>query len=258
MYVLMAALCTVHICNLTTIIPRMLLGLIFNLNLISLPACLIQMFIIYCGVTLESNILVVMAMDRYVAICKPLRYADIMNKTLLVQLAVAAMIRGGCIASPIVVLASQVHFCGSNIIQNFVCENMALLFLACSDISINNVVGMMITTVLAGFDISFILFSYVKILHAALSIALGSVRHKALQTCGTQLLIIALTYISYLLSSAMYRAGKSVTQDIHNLFSAVYVILPAVADPVIYGLRVKEIRECIGKLLKGRVDNGSK
>ncbi|XP_029457648.1 olfactory receptor 52K1-like [Rhinatrema bivittatum] len=253
MFVLMSALSTVHICNLTNIIPRMLLGLIFNLNLISLPACLIQMFINYCGVILESSILVVMAIDRYVAICKPLRYADIMNKTLLVQLAVAVVVLSVCIASYTVLRNSQAQFCGSNIIHHYVCENMALMLLACSGISKNNLVGMTLSTMFVCINISFILFSYVKILHAALKIAPGSIRHKALQTCGTQLIIIALTYISNLLSSAMYRAGKSVSQDIQNLFSVAYVILPATADPIIYGVRVKEIRECIRKLLKVNV-----
>ncbi|XP_029457653.1 olfactory receptor 52K1-like [Rhinatrema bivittatum] len=250
MYVLMSALCTVHICNLTTIIPRMLLGLIFNLNLISLPACLIQMFIIYCGVTLESSILVVMALDRYVAICKPLRYADIMNKTLLTQLALAALVRGGCIVFPIVFLACQVWFCRSNVIWHFACENMALLLLACSDISKSNIVGILLRTLVVLVDISLILVSYVQILHAAMKISSGSILHKALHTCGTQLLIIFLGYFCSLVSSVVYRAGKSVSQDVHNLFSAVYFILPATVDPIIYGLRVKEIRQCIKKLLR--------
>ncbi|XP_030055591.1 olfactory receptor 52B2-like [Microcaecilia unicolor] len=253
MYILMSLLCAVHICNVNTIIPRMLLGLAFHLNQISLNACLTQMFLIYFGITLWSNILLVMALDRYVAICKPLRYLEIVNKTLLSHLAAAGLLRSGCVVLPIVLLASQVRFCGSNIIRNFVCENMALLLLACSDISRIKTLGMLMRALIVFMDIGLILVSYTLILRAALRISSGSIRNKALHTCGTQLLIVFVGYFCALLSSIVYRAGKSVSQDVHNLLSGIYFILPATVDPIIYGVRVKGIRQCIQKLLRTRV-----
>ncbi|XP_060119828.1 olfactory receptor 52K1-like [Heteronotia binoei] len=250
MYTLIALLFGVNICGTTVVLPMMLLSFVFGALRISLTACLVQMFFLYFVLMVDYNILLMMALDRYVAICHPLRYMDIMTRKLIVILTLVALARSMSVVSPVVILASQVTFCRSNIIRHFVCEHMALMRLSCSDISRNSIVGLLARTITIIFDVSFFLTSYSRIIHAALRITSGHLRNKAFHTCGSHLLVILTVYSSSLISSAVFRLAKSATQDVHNLISAVYLLLPLAVNPVIYGLRTKEIRNNFLKLFK--------
>uniref|UniRef100_A0A8B9PRI9 Olfactory receptor n=1 Tax=Apteryx owenii TaxID=8824 RepID=A0A8B9PRI9_APTOW len=252
MYVLITLLLTANLCTSSTFVPRMLLGFLFDLSHISLAGCLLQMFFLYFFIMLDCNILLLMALDRYVAICNPLRYTDIMTGKYLAKLSLAAVVRSISFVSPVVILASKVRFCHSNVIKHFVCEHMALMSLSCGDISRNKIVGLAMRVITIIFDLGFLLTSYCMIIHTALKIASGKTWHKALHTCGTHLMVILTTYLSRLLSSIVYRMGKSISEDVHNLISMTYLLLPCVINPIIYGIRTKEIREHLLKLLKKR------
>ncbi|KAM4697319.1 olfactory receptor 52K1-like [Discoglossus pictus] len=248
MYILISVLFAVNISCATAIVPNMLLGLLFGLDHISLGGCLFQMFFIYTAVMFESNVLLVMALDRYVAICNPLRYYDIMTKSLLVQLSIIGFVECSLFASPIIIVAAHVNFCRSNIILNFACENMVLLNLGCGDTSKIQIVGLMVRIIVTAIDITFLLVSYLKILYTAMKIIIGKDRHKTLHTCSTHLLVVTLNYSCGLLSSIAYRMTISV--DVQNLSSAIYYLVPATVHPIIYGVRVKEIKDCLLKLWK--------
>ncbi|XP_067424384.1 olfactory receptor 52K1-like [Emydura macquarii macquarii] len=244
MYVLIALLLAVDICSTSTFL--------LDLSEISLAGCLVQMFFFYFMLMLDCNILLMMALDRYVAICKPLRYAEIMTKKFLIQLTLAALVQSVSFVSPVVVLTSKVRFCRSNVIRHFVCENMALMRLSCGDISRNKLVGLIVRSTRIIFDGSFLLASYSKIIQAALKITSGNLRHKAFHTCSSHLTVILVVYCSSLSSSIVYWAGKSVSQDTYNLLTAMYLLLPCAINPIVHGLRTKEIREHLWKLFKRR------
>ncbi|KAM4796253.1 olfactory receptor 52K1-like [Rhinophrynus dorsalis] len=213
-YLLISLLLFVNVfCN-TTIMPKFLLSLAFGLNQISLTGCLIQMFFIYATLTFESTVVLLMALDRYVAICRPLRYHDIMTKKLLIQLTLVSLARSVSLMTPIIILTSRVQFCRSNVILNFTCENMGLLKLGCGDISKTHMIGLIIRILLTVIDGSLLLFSYLSILHTA---------------------------------SVVYRFEMAVSVDGQNLTSVIFYLFPAIVNPVIYGLRVKEIRLCLKK-----------
>ncbi|KAM4796249.1 olfactory receptor 52K1-like [Rhinophrynus dorsalis] len=248
MYLLISLLSAINICGTTTIVPKMLLSFFFDLNRISLTGCLVQMFFIYFIIMLDCNVLLMMALDRYIAVCKPLRYSNIMTKLNLIQLMIAALVRSVSFVSPVIYLASKVHFCGSNIIRHFACEHMALLSLACGNVTKNKIVGLCLRVISIIFDMSFLATSYGSIMRAALKISTGTVRHKSLHTCGTHILVIMIVYFFSLSSSIVYRVARSVTQDTHNLLSAIYLLIPALVNPLIYGLRTKEIRHRMLKL----------
>ncbi|XP_015274550.1 PREDICTED: olfactory receptor 52K1-like [Gekko japonicus] len=252
MYALIALLFGVNVCGTTVILPMMLLSVIFGAIRISLTACLVQMFFLYFVRLVDCNILVVMALDRYMAICHPLRYVDIMTKKLMVILSLVALARSVAVVSPVVILASQVRFCRSNVIGHFVCEHMALMRLSCGDISRNKIVGLLVRTITAIFDLSFLLTSYSRIFHVALQISSGHLRSKAFHTCGTHLMVILTVYSCSLISSIVFRLAKSATQDVHNLISAIYLLLPLAVNPIIYGMRTKEIRNNFLKLFKSK------
>ncbi|XP_073468455.1 olfactory receptor 52L1-like [Aquarana catesbeiana] len=242
MYVLISLLSITHICGTTNILPKMLLGILFGMNQITLIGCLIQMFFIYFFSMMDCNVLLMMALDRYIAICKPLSYHTIMTRRMLVCLTVASFIRGVTVIVPVIYLASTVNFSGSNTIHHFACEHMALLGLACSNVTKNKIVGLSMRVISMIVDLSFLSISYGTIICATLKISTGTLRKKAMHTCGTHALVILVVYFFRLSSSVMYRVSKSVTKDTHNLLSAAYLLVPALANPLIYGLRTNEIR----------------
>ncbi|KAG8540571.1 hypothetical protein GDO81_019028 [Engystomops pustulosus] len=242
MYILISILFTVNISCTTSVIPKLILGLSLDMNEVTLSGCLVQMFYIYFMAIFESGVILSMAMDRYVAICRPLRYNDIMSSRTLVYMAIIGGARGALLVSPMVISASNVQYCKSNIILNFVCENMGLLSLACGDISKQQVVGLLVRIFITILDSGLLLFSYSSILYTAMKIISGKARHKALHTCGTHLVVAMLMYTCALVSSVVYRMHSHVSYDVQNLFNAIYLMVPATLNPFIYGLGVKEIR----------------
>uniref|UniRef100_A0A8C0NWT5 Olfactory receptor n=1 Tax=Canis lupus familiaris TaxID=9615 RepID=A0A8C0NWT5_CANLF len=235
MYLLIALLLAVNICVATTVLPTMMFSFSTYFNHISLPRCLLQMFCIYFLIVFDCNILLVMALDRYVAICYPLRYPKLVTAHT-------------CIVAPVVGLASQVRFCRSHIIHHFACEHMALMKLSCGDISLNKTVGLTVRIFNRVLDMLLLGASYSRIIHAAFRISSGRARSKALNTCGSHLLVIFTVYSSTMFSSIVYRVARAASQDVHNLLSAFYLLLPCLVNPFIYGARTKEIRQHLATL----------
>ncbi|XP_018429943.1 PREDICTED: putative olfactory receptor 52L2 [Nanorana parkeri] len=245
MYILMALLFSVNIIGTTAIVPKAVLSVLLGMDRTSLATCLFQMFFTYTMVMFESNVLLVMALDRYVAICRPLRYHDIMTSRLLMLLSMAGLVECSLLVSPIIIVASRVSFCTSNLILDFVCENMVLLNLACGDTTRIQIVGLMVRIVVTALDITLLLISYGCILSATVKVVMGKDRHKTLHTCGTHLSVVVVNYSCGLLSSVAYRIPISL--DIQNLTSAIYYLFPATVHPLIYGYRMREIRTCLVK-----------
>lgn len=250
MYLLIALLLAVNICAATTVVPPMLFSFSTRFNRISLACCLIQMFCIYFLIVFDCNILLVMALDRYVAICNPLRYPEIVTGRLLAGLVGVAVVRSTGIVAPVVGLASRVHFCRSDEIHHFACEHMALMRLSCGDISLNKTVGLTVRIFNRVLDMLLLGVSYSHIIYAALRISSGRARSKALNTCGSHLLVIFTVYSSTMSSSIVYRVARTASQDVHNLLSAFYLLLPCLVNPIIYGARTKEIRQHLGILFQ--------
>ncbi|XP_007527604.1 olfactory receptor 52K1-like [Erinaceus europaeus] len=248
MYLLIALLLAVNICTATTVIPAMLFSFSAHFNRISLACCLIQMFCIYFLIVFDCNILLVMALDRFVAICYPLRYPEIVTGQLLTGLVGLAAARSTCIVAPVVGLASRVRFCRSDVIQHFACEHMALMKLSCGDVSLNKRVGLAVRVFNRVLDMLWLGASYSRIIHAAFRISSGGARSKALNTCGSHLLVIFTVYSSTMSSSIVYRVARTASQDVHNLLSAFYLLLPCLVNPIIYGARTKEIRQHLAAL----------
>ncbi|XP_005380099.1 PREDICTED: olfactory receptor 52K1-like [Chinchilla lanigera] len=250
MYLLVALLLAVNICASTTVVPAMLFSFSTHFNRISLARCLLQMFCIYFLIVFDCNILLVMALDRYVAICYPLRYPEIVTGRLLVGLLGVAAARSTCIVAPVVGLASRVRFCRSDVIHHFACEHMALMKLSCGDISLNKTVGLTVRIFNRVLDMLLLAASYSRIIHAAFRISSGGARSKALNTCGSHLLVIFTVYSSTMSSSIVYRVARTASQDVHNLLSAFYLLLPCLLNPIIYGARTTEIRQHLATLFQ--------
>ncbi|XP_040278611.1 olfactory receptor 52K1-like [Bufo bufo] len=249
MYILIGLLLTMNIISTTTVIPEMLLSFLRQ-NVIPLSRCLAQMFFSYSSLMFKSMVFVLMAFDRFVAICHPLRYYNIINRKSLLQLWTVGLARNCILVSVMVFLASRAQFCKSNRILNFVCEYVVLLNLACGDVSKAQLFGLMVRTGVTVSDLSIILVCYLRVLHTALKIAGGSNRRKALHTCGTHLLVALTVYSCGLLTSMFYNLEMSSSPDSQNLSSCIYFFLPAVVNPIMYGLGMNEIKDCVVKSWK--------
>ncbi|KAK2846489.1 hypothetical protein Q5P01_009488 [Channa striata] len=195
MYVLICTLCLVDILVVTAIIPNMLLNFLFDWNEISLAGCLTQMFCTHLLSSVESTLLLAMALDRYVAICLPLRYPEIINSSMFLKLLLFTLGRSVSIMATLVGLAGSLQFCGSNVIQHCYCDHMALVSLACDSTERNSAAGLAVIVCFVGVDIPLIFYSYVKILSVVLGAAAGEERWKAFHTCGTHLMVMMCFYL---------------------------------------------------------------
>ncbi|XP_068121794.1 olfactory receptor 52P1-like [Hyperolius riggenbachi] len=246
MYVLITLFLVVNIASTTTVMPKMTLSFL-GVNQISRAGCLTQLFISQSTSMFKSVVLLLMAFDRYIAICRPLHYHTIVTKTSLLHLALAGLARNSVIATVFLYLASKLNYCKPNIILNFMCEYIVLVSLACGDVSRSQIIGLMSRTGVTLSDITILLVCYMKVLTAVLKIASGSARHKALHTCGNHVLVALLVYFCGLLSSFLHKVDESISYDFQNLTSIIYFLIPSMANPVIYGLCVREIKDCLMK-----------
>ncbi|KAM3934914.1 olfactory receptor 52K2-like [Leptodactylus fuscus] len=254
MYFLIWSLLAVNVLYTTAITPKMMLALL-GLDRISLSGCLTQMFVVNSSIMGESIVVLLMAIDRYLAITRPLHYRDVISKHLLVHSAMNGLVRYCCAVFPLVVLASRLYYCKSNILYHFHCENMVLVNLGCGDISKVQIGGLLVRVLITVSDLTIVLLSYMKILHVVMKIVVGPARHKALHTCATHLLVVVLIYFSGLLSTILYLPGVPTSYNGQNISSAIYFLFPATVNPFIYGLRMKKIKTSLLKHWRNTKEN---
>lgn len=257
MYMLVSVLAVIDIVVPTAIIPLMLLNFLFDLNEITLVGCLIQMFFIHFFSSIESTILLAMALDRTVAICNPLRYSAIMNSSMFVKMLLFTLVRSGIVMSTLVGLAAPLSFCGSNIIHHCYCDHMALVSLACDSTAKNNAMGVAVIICFVGIDISVIFFSYVKILYVVLRATSGEHRSKAFHTCGTHLIVMMCFYFVGSVTFLSRNLGIPISVDVNTFLGVTYIVFPACVNPIIYGVRTKEIRNVLLQMFRTNLKRAS-
>ncbi|XP_069059525.1 olfactory receptor 52K1-like [Pleurodeles waltl] len=242
MYLFLCMLSTIDLVLSTTTMPKLLGILWFDSREISFHGCLTQMFFIYSFAMMESSVLLAMAFDRYVAICNPLRYKTILTNLVITKIAVAALARAVAVVIPLPILLTRTPFCKSVVIQHSYCEHMAVLKLACADVTLNNIYGFAALLLVVGLDLMFIVMSYVLILQAVFRLASIDKRLKAIGTCASHIGAILVFYIPVVLTSIIHRFGHDVPLHIHILLATCYLMGPPVLNPIIYGIKTKHIR----------------
>ncbi len=228
-------------------IPRMLAVFLWEMNTITRHECLIQMFCLHFSGCFQSTILLGMAVDRYFAIIYPLRYNDFVNLTNSLIFSAILSIRNAISIIAMVGLVVPLTFCRTNLIYHSFCEHTSVVNLACNDIT-KNYLALTVAFGITSTDCFLIFCSYVIIFVVIFRSPSGESRHKAIHTCTTHMTIV-IAYISVSAAFVGYRLA-TIPQDARILTSTMYHLVPAICNPIIYGLRTTEIRTQIVKYFK--------
>ncbi|XP_044859690.1 olfactory receptor 52R1-like [Mauremys mutica] len=248
MYYFLCMLAVTDLVMSTSIVPKTLSIFWFNSREIDFSACLTQMYFIHCASAMESGIFVAMALDRYVAICHPLRHSTILTNPMVAKIGLAVVLRSGLLALPLPFLIRQWPYCRTNIIPEPFCSHIAVVKLACADTRISSYYGLFVLFCVMGLDVIFISMSYTQILRAIFKLPTKDARLKTLGTCTSHLCVILGFYIPGLFSSLMYRFGQNVAVHFHVLIANMCLLLPPMLNPIIYGVMTRQIRDRLLRL----------
>ena len=246
MYFFLANLSFLEILYTSSVVPKMLEGFLQEAA-ISVAGCLLQFFIFGSLATAECFLLAVMAYDRYLAICYPLRYPLLMGPRWCLGLVVIAWLSGFMVGVVIIALMAQLRFCGHTHIDHFYCDFMPLMSLACSDPSVAQMTTFILSVVCLTVPFGLILTSYGQIVVAVLRVPAGASRRKAFSTCSSHLAVVSTFYGSLMV---LYIAPSAVhSQLLTKVFALLYTVVTPVFNPVIYTLRNKEVQQALWRLL---------
>ncbi|KAM4547549.1 olfactory receptor 52K1-like [Fundulus diaphanus] len=251
MYVLFCNLTISDIIGSTHILPRLLSDMLLppSERLISYYECVVQAFITHMFGTTSHTVLMVMAFDRYVAICQPLYYSTIMTGRMIVKLIVFSWGVPFVLVVILLGLTVRLNRCRT-LITNPFCDNASLFKLSCESVVINNIFGLTFTVLLFVSSIGCMVLTYGKITAVCLATKNKTLNSKAMKTCSTHLVVYLIMSLSGITFIVLHRFPQY--SDYRKLSAILFVIVPGSLNPIIYGLQSKEIRNFLYKLFLSR------
>ncbi|KAM4662976.1 olfactory receptor 5V1-like [Discoglossus pictus] len=247
MYFFLTNLSFIDICFSTTILPKMLVNNFSKDRSISLIECALQMFFHLTLGSTECLILAVMAFDRYAAICSPLRYNSIMNKTLCIGLAALCWGVGFMNAAFHVFITFQLPFCKSHHVNHFFCEIPPFLRLSCRDTWFNEILTYISAGIIATCASVLTIISYICIISTIFKIQSSQRRYKAFSTCASHITVISVYYGTIMF---MYlRPQSRRLPKLDKTVSILYTTVIPMMNPIIYSIRNKDVKRTIKKML---------
>ncbi|XP_067426025.1 olfactory receptor 52P1-like [Emydura macquarii macquarii] len=247
MFLLLCMLELTDIGGSTCVVPKVLCIFWFGFKNITVDGCLTQMFFFNTVAAVHSAVLVTMAFDRYVAICDPLRYTTILSNTRIAKLGLVGLIRAVLLVLPLPLLLWRLPFCANRVIPHTYCEHIAVVKMSCGDTRVNRMYGLVISLVIIGLDLVFIGLSYGLIIRAVLRISSKKAHRKALNTCTAHICVMLMSYTTNLFSVLTHRFGQGIAAHVHILLANLYLLVPPMLNPIIYGIKTKELRDKVGK-----------
>ncbi|NXH41590.1 OR5V1 protein, partial [Dicaeum eximium] len=247
MYFFLGNLSLLDILCPTITVPKMLGALLLEHKEISFSGCLFQHFALIDVVGTEIFLLTVMAYDRYVAVCHPLRYPSIMSTKLCAQLAVGTWATGLLNSLLHTSLVFTLSFCGPNKIQQYYCDIPPVLALSCSSTHSRELVILVVAGVLGSSACVVTVVSYIYILLEILARNSPGIWHKAFSTCGSHLTIVCLFYGTTICTYV--RPSSAYSLHLDRVMSMLYAMLTPLLNPIIYSLRNKEIKCALKRVI---------
>ncbi|XP_017499099.3 olfactory receptor 14C36-like [Manis javanica] len=246
MYFFLRNLSILDMCYISVTVPNACVNSLTDNRAISVAGCAAQIFLfIYCAFV-ELLFLTVMARDRYVAICQPLRYPVIMNHQFCVWTTLVSLLSGLIYAAVHTGNTFRLSFCQSNVVHQFFCDIPSLLRISCSDTFSNELLILIFAMGIGGGCFIFIAMSYLRIFSTVLKFPTRE-RGKAFSTCVPHLLVISVFLGS---GSCVYLRPSGASDTVLDmLFSVFYTIVPPFLNPIIYSLRNKQVKEAVRKVI---------
>ena len=249
MYYFLCVLAAVDMVMASSVVPKMVRIFSSGDNSISFNACFTQMYFVHAATAVETGLLLATAFDRYVVICKPLHYKRILTPRVMLEMTVTITIRAIISMTPLSWMVSHLPFCGSNVVLHSYCEHIAVAKLACADPRPSSLYSLIGTSIIVGSDVAFIAASYILILQAVFDLSKNA-QLKALSTCGSHVGVMALYYLPGMASVYVAWLREDIVPlSTQVLLADLYLIIPSTLNPIIYGLRTKQIRNQTWSLL---------
>ncbi|KAM9494634.1 olfactory receptor 6N2-like [Clarias gariepinus] len=246
MYIFIAALLCNAVFGSTTLYPRLLTNFLSEKQIVSYEECTFQSYFIYTYGASEFTLLSAMAYDRYVSICKPLQYAMIIKMSTVRKILFCCWFGPCCEMSITLIMTYQIKLCTFKL-NRIYCNNNALVKLSCGDTSVRNAYGTFVLCIAVFPPLTFVLFSYFKILSVCLKCS-KDFRKKAIRTCVPHLLIFSSFTVTSLFEVLSTKVETNVPHIISMILSVENMVIPPLANPIIYGLKLKEIFYQIKKM----------
>ncbi|KAM5171677.1 olfactory receptor 11L1-like [Mantella aurantiaca] len=241
MYFFLTQLSVSDILLTTDVVPNTLSNVMNGGVVLSFAGCITQFYFFGASESLECYILTVMAYDRYLAICNPLRYSSIMNYPLFLNLILLSWLLGFSFMLVTSITISTLDFCGPNVINHFFCDMEPILELSCSETYTVHLEALLLSVLVMVLPLMITLISYGCIVQAILKISTTNGRWKSFSTCSSHLTVVCMFYGTLI---GIYMLPKNnLSVNITKVISLLYTVVTPMLNPIIYSLRNKDIKE---------------
>ncbi|XP_007955770.1 olfactory receptor 2T2-like [Orycteropus afer afer] len=247
MYFLLSQLSIMDITTICITVPKILQDLLSKEKTISFLGCAIQIFLYVTVIGGEFLLLGLMAYDRYVAVCNPLRYPLLMNCRICLFMVVGSWVGGFLDGFILTSVTMNFPYCGSQEINHFFCEIPAVLKLSCIDTSLYETLMYSCCVIMFLIPIAIISVSYTRILITVHQMNSAEGRHKAFTTCSSHIMVVSIFYGAAVYTNVLPHSYHTPEKD--KVVSAFYTILTPMFNPLIYSLRNKEVTAALWKVL---------
>ncbi|XP_003992845.1 olfactory receptor 51S1 [Felis catus] len=238
--------------GLATALMPTLLGLAFaGVHAVPASACLLQMFFVHIFSVMESSVLLAMALDRALAICRPLHYPTLLTNDVISKICLAIAFRCLGLHLPLPFLLAHMPYCLPQVLTHSYCLHPDIAHLACPG-AWGAIYSLFVVLSVMGLDPLLIFFSYGLIGRVLQGLGSSEDRWKAGQTCAAHLSAVLLFYMPMILLALIDHLRVPIPQPAHTLLSYVHFLFPPLINPILYSVKMKEIRERIVKRLQPR------
>ncbi|KAE8578485.1 hypothetical protein XENTR_v10023592 [Xenopus tropicalis] len=247
MYFFLGCLACLDMCCSSVTAPRMLFDIHTKIRVISVEACITQLFFFIFFVIAEVFLLAVMSYDRYIAICYPLHYMQLMHSRLCVQMLSGILFLALVYSLVHTLCVLRLHFCGSNIVESFFCDLPQLFKLSCTDTTVNILLIILLGGVMGLGSLAMTFFPYIRIFSTVLNIRVQNTRQKAFSTCTSHLTVVFLLHGTIIFNYFRPTTNFHVTEG--KLVSVFYTVFTPLLNPMVYSLRNQELKSAFKRVL---------